>query len=38
MHMTDNDADNKAATQMMGNNADDNDAAADVDTATQMTR
>ncbi len=35
---TDGDANNDAATQTMGNNADDNDAAADVDTVTKTTR
>ncbi len=36
--MTDNDADNDAATKATGNNADDNVAAADVDAATKTTR
>jgi hypothetical protein len=38
MQMTDNDTDNDAATQMMGDNADDNNTAADVDAAMQTTR
>jgi hypothetical protein len=38
MQTTDKDADNNAATQAMGNNADDNNAAADVNAAAEMTR
>ncbi len=34
----DNDANNDAATQMTGDNADNYDAAADVDTAAKITR
>jgi hypothetical protein len=36
--MTDDDADNNPATQTADNNADDNNAATDVDAATQTTR
>ncbi len=35
---TGNDADDNAATQAMGNNADDGNAAADFNTMVQMTR
>ncbi len=34
----DNDADNNAATQRMGNNTDNYDAAADIDAAMQTRR
>ncbi len=34
----DDDANNNAATQTMGNDADDNDAAADVDATTKTTK
>jgi hypothetical protein len=36
--MTDNDADDDAATQTTGNDADDNNAAADIDAAMQTMR
>jgi hypothetical protein len=36
--MTDEVADDDAATQTTGNDADDNDTAADVNAVTQMTR
>jgi hypothetical protein len=36
--MTDNNADNDAATQTRGDNADNNNAAADVDATMQTTR
>ncbi len=35
---TDDNADGKAATQAMGNNTDGNNAAADINAATKMTR
>ncbi len=35
---TDDDADDNTATQATGNNADDNDAATDIDAATKTTR
>ncbi len=35
---TDGDANDNAATQMMGENADNNNAAADVDATTKTTR
>jgi hypothetical protein len=38
IQMTDNNADNDAATQKMGNDADDNNAAAELDATMQMTR
>jgi hypothetical protein len=36
--MTDDDADNDAATQTMGNDTDNDDTATDVDAAMQTTR
>ncbi len=36
--MTDDSANDDATTQMMGNDIDDNNAAADIDAATKMTR
>ncbi len=38
MQTTDNDADNATATQAMGDDTDNNDAAADIDATTKMTR
>jgi hypothetical protein len=38
MRPTDGNADNNAATQAMGDDADDNNAAADIDTVMKMTR
>jgi hypothetical protein len=38
MQMTDNNADDDAATQATGNDADNNNAAADVDAAMKTTR
>ncbi len=38
MLTADNDANDNAATQMTGNDADDNNAAADIDAATKMMR
>ncbi len=38
MQMTDNNADNNAATQSMGNDTDNNDAATDIDAATKTMR
>ncbi len=36
--MKDNNADNDATTQVTGNNAEDNNAATDIDAATKMIR
>jgi hypothetical protein len=38
MQTTDNDADYNPATQATGDDADDNDAAADIDAMTKTTR
>ncbi len=38
MQTTDDNADHNAATQAMGNDADDNNAVADVDAAMKTTR
>ncbi len=38
MQMTDDDADNNATTQATGDNADEKDAAADIDAVTKTTR